>query len=77
MNTDRNIFNATKVGEWLDCLCESDGEEFLIELKREENETLEQFIAKCLDSVADTFEEIEFIRICDAIEAEVMGLDTY
>jgi hypothetical protein len=37
---DYRLYNEAKVGEWVDCLFVIDeGEEVLVELKKEENET--------------------------------------
>jgi hypothetical protein len=78
-NIDRTTYNHTRVGEWLDCRFESDEEEeFLIELKKEEGEIAEGFVARCAQIAEDNgFEGFEFIDIVDAELAEMMGLDTY
>lgn len=75
---DRTTYNHAKVGEWLDCRFEDeDGEEFFVELKKEEGEIAEGFIARCAQVAEDYFDNFEFIDIVDKELAEQMGLDTY
>lgn len=79
-NLDCNLFYNTPVGEWLDCLFDADGEEVLVELKREENEDVLQFASRCFGILVENGfdeDEIDFIEIVDAITAEAWGLDTY
>lgn len=79
-NLDCNLFYNTPVGEWLDCLFEADGEEVLVELKREENEDALQFVGRCFGVLVENGfdeDEIDFVEIVDAITAEAWGLDTY
>lgn len=76
---DYRLYNKTKVGEWLDCyFLLEDGEEVFVELKKEENETAEMFIARCKQELENN--ELEFEEcygLVDAMVAEMMGLDTY
>ena len=79
-NLDCNLFYNTPVGEWLDCLFEADGEEVLVELKREEEETALEFASRCFATLIEAGfdeDEIDFLEIVDTITAEAWGLDTY
>jgi hypothetical protein len=76
---DYRLYNEAKVGEWVDCLFVIDeGEEVLVELKKEENETAEMFVVRCEMELEENGLEIEeFEGFIDAEVAEMMGLDTY
>ena len=80
-NLDCNLFYNTPVGTWLDCLFEADGEEVLVELKREEEEeTALEFANRCFAVLVEAGfdeDEIDFVEIVDSITAEAWGLDTY
>ena len=71
-------FNDTEIGEWADCLFEDNetGEQFFVEL-RKTDETLEQFIDRCMKVAKDNFDDVEFIEFYTARDAEMMGYDTY
>jgi hypothetical protein len=76
---DEHIFDTTDGGEWLDCLfedCES-GEQFFVELRKEFDEEIDDFVDRCFNNAMDYFDEIEFVEIVPAEIAEMMGLDTY
>jgi len=76
---DEHIFDITEGGEWLDCLfedCES-GERFFVELRKEFDEEIDDFVDRCFNEAMNAFDEIEFIEIVPAEIAEMMGLDTY
>lgn len=77
--TNEQIWEQTKVGEWLDAKfydAES-GEIFLVEWKKEEGETMEDFIAKCQKTADENFEAPVFCDLCSGLEAEYLGYDTY
>jgi hypothetical protein len=76
---DYRLYDTAKVGEWIDChFLLEDGEEVLVELKKEENETAEMFIARCEQELEDNGLEFdECYGLVDAMVAEMMGLDTY
>ena len=76
---NNTIYEMTDIGEWLDAMYEDDetGEVFFVELKREEGETVSQFIAKCDTVAADYFDEPIFLGLVDSDSAEKLGYDTY
>ena len=77
--TNERIWEMTKVGEWLDAKFydEETGEIFLVELKREDGEEMEDFIAKCQEVADENFSEAEFMSLCSGLEADYLGYDTY
>ena len=76
---DRAIWQETKTGEWLDALIydNESGEFFFIELRKEEGEDMEDFIAKCMEIATENFDSPSFTKLVDAEYAEAMGYDTY
>lgn len=79
MKYEKELYNEAKVGEWLDCLFEDvdSGEQFLVERKKEEGETAVDFVNACSQEALEYFERVEFLRLMDNKEAEVLGYDTY
>ena len=77
--TNNTIYEMTEIGEWLDAMYEDSetGEVFFVELKREEGETVAQFIGKCDAVAADYFDEPIFLGLVDSDSAEKLGYDTY
>lgn len=77
--TNEMIWETTKVGEWLDAKFydEESGEIFLVELKKEDGEEMEDFIAKCQEVADENFDEAVFEELIDGETAEVLGYDTY
>lgn len=77
--TTEQIWESTKVGEWLDgkFYDAETGEIFLVEWKKEEGESLEDFIAKCQETADENFDCACFICLCSGLEAEYLGYDTY
>ena len=77
--TTQQVWECTKVNEWLDAKFhdEETGEIFLVELRKLEGETIEQFIARCEEIAIDNFDEPQFICLCSGLEAEYLGYDTY
>ena len=73
------IWETTKVGEWLDAKFydEESGEIFLVELKKEDGEEMEDFIAKCQQVADENFDDAVFDELIDEEEAEILGYDTY
>ena len=73
------IWEQTKVGEWLDAkFYDRDSEEiFLVELKKEDGEEMEDFIAKCQEVADDNFDYAVFEELIDGETAEILGYDTY
>lgn len=71
-------FERVDIGEWADCLFEDNetGEQFFVEL-RKINETLEQFIDRCMAVAKDNFDDVEFKEFYTARDAEMLGYDTY
>ena len=78
VNSEIEEFERVDIGEWADCLFEDEdtGEQFFVEL-RKANETLEQFIDRCMKVAKDNFDDVEFIEFYTARDAEMMGYDTY
>ena len=77
--TNEQIWGMTKVGEWLDAKfydAES-GEIFLVELKKEEGEEMEDFIARCQEVADENFDAPVFCNLCSGLEADYLGYDTY
>lgn len=77
--TNEMIWETTKVGEWLDAKfydaeC---GEIFLVELKKEDGEEMEDFITKCQEVADENFECAVFDELIDEETAEILGYDTY
>ena len=79
MMTTQQVWECTKVGAWLDAKFhdEETGEIFLVEFRRAEGETIDEFIARCQEVADDNFEEAHFICLCSGLEAEYLGYDTY
>ena len=77
--SNESIWETTKVGEWLDAKFydEECGEVFLVELKKEEGEEMEDFIAKCQEVADENFDCAVFDELIDSETAEVLGYDTY
>lgn len=76
---ERELWNNTKVGEWLDVEFkdEETGEVFLVELKKEEGEDIEDFIAKCQEVADENFSDAHYLELISSEEAEILGYDTY
>ena len=72
-------WNQTKVGEWLDAKFydEENGEIFLVELKKEDGEDMEDFIARCQEVADENFECAKFITLLTDDDADYLGYDTY
>lgn len=77
--TDEQIWECTKVDEWLDAKFydRETGEIFFVELKKEDGEEMEDFIAKCQDIADENFDYAVFDELVDKETAEVLGYDTY
>ena len=77
--TNEMIWGTTKVGEWLDAKFydRECGEIFLVELKKEDGEEMEDFIAKCQEVVDENFDYAVFDELVDEETAEILGYDTY
>jgi hypothetical protein len=77
--TNEQAWNTTKVGEWLDAKFydEESGEIFLVELKKEDDEDMEDFIAKCQEVADENFECAKFITLLTDDDADYLGYDTY
>ena len=73
------VWFKTKVGEWLDAKFydEESGEIFLVELKKEDGEDMEDFIARCQEVADENFEAPQFCGLCSGLEADYLGYDTY
>ena len=73
------IWEITKVGEWLDAKFydEETGEIFLVELKKEDGEDIEDFIARCQEVADENFSYARFTALCSGLEADYLGYDTY
>ena len=77
--TTEQVWECTKVGEWLDAKFHDveTGEIFLVEWKREEGEDIEDFIQRCQDTADENFSDARFVCLCSGLEAEYLGYDTY
>ena len=77
--TTQNVWDVTKIGTWLDAKFHDveSGEIFLVELKKEEGEEMEDFIARCQEVADENFEAPQFCGLCSGLEAEYLGYDTY
>ena len=77
--TTQQVWEITKVGEWLDAKFydEETGEIFLVELRKEDGEDIEDFISKCQEVADDNFSAARFCNLCSGLEAEYLGYDTY
>lgn len=77
--SDKQVWETTKVGKWLDAKFydEESGEIFLVELKREDGEEMEDFIAKCQEVADDNFDYAVFVALISEAEADCLGYDTY
>ena len=76
---DRKRWAETKNNAWLDaCFYDNEsGEFFFVELKKEEGEEMEDFIAKCMEVATENFDEPTYIKLVDDTQAETLGYDTY
>jgi len=79
LDTNKAIWDITEVGEWLDSnfVDEESGEVFFVELKKEDGEEMEDFIAKCQEIADDNFDNAIFLGLVDGETAEILGYDTY
>ena len=77
--TNQKVWELTKVGTWLDAKFhdEETGEIFLVELKKEAGEDIEDFIARCQEVADENFSDAEFCGLCSGLEADYLGYDTY
>lgn len=77
--SNEQVWETTKVGKWLDAKFydEESGEIFLVELKREDGEEMEDFIAKCQEIADDNFDNARFVALISEAEADCLGYDTY
>lgn len=77
--TTQNVWDVTKVGQWLDAKFHDveSGEIFLVELKKEESEEIEDFIAKCQETADENFECACFVALITDAEGDCLGYDTY
>jgi hypothetical protein len=73
------MFKDYPNGEWLDCefIDKESGEMFFVELRKSEDETEKDFIARCQEVADDNFEKAKFVRLVGYGEAERLGYDTY
>jgi hypothetical protein len=76
---NETIWENTRVGEWLDTKFydKESGEIFFVELKKEEGEEMEDFIAKCQEVADDYFDYAVFDELVDQETADILGYDTY
>ena len=76
---NETIWENTRVGEWLDAKFydKESGEIFFVELKKEEGEEMEDFIAKCQEVADDYFDYAMFDELVDQETADILGYDTY
>jgi hypothetical protein len=77
--SNEQVWETTKVGKWLDAKFydEESGEIFLVELKREDGEEMEDFITKCQEVADDNFDNAVFVALISEAEADCLGYDTY
>jgi hypothetical protein len=76
---NETVWDITEVGEWLDAKFydKETGEIFLVELKKEEGEEMEDFITKCQEIADDNFDYACFMYLLTDEEGEILGYDTY
>lgn len=76
---NETIWENTRVGEWLDAKFydKESGEIFFVELRKEEGEEMEDFIAKCQEVADDYFDYAVFDELVDQETADILGYDTY
>lgn len=77
--TTEQVWELTKVNDWCDAKFydEETGEIFLVELRKADGETIEDFIARCQDIADENFSDARFYGLCSGLEAEHLGYDTY
>lgn len=77
--SNESIWETTSAGEWLDAKFydRESGEIFFVELKKEEGEEMEDFIAKCQEVADENFSHAGFVELVDRETAEILGYDTY
>lgn len=77
--SNEQVWETTKVGKWLDAKFydEESGEIFLVELKKEDGEEMEDFIVKCQEVADDNFDNALFVALISEAEADCLGYDTY
>lgn len=77
--SNEQIWETTKVGEWLDAKFydKESGEIFFVELKKEDGEEMEDFIAKCQEVADENFDDARFLGLVDGETADILGYDTY
>jgi hypothetical protein len=77
--SDKQVWETTEVGKWLDAKFydEESGEIFLVELKREDGEEIDDFITKCQEVADDNFDNAVFVALISEAEADCLGYDTY
>ena len=77
--SDEQVWETTKVGKWLDAKFydEESGEIFLVELKKEDGEEMDDFIIKCQEVADDNFDNALFVALISEAEADCLGYDTY
>ena len=79
MTTNERVWENTYIGEWLDAKFydRESGEIFLVELKKEDGEEMEDFITKCQEVADDNFDYAVFEELVSEETAEILGYDTY
>lgn len=77
--SDKQVWETTEVGKWLDAKFydEESGEIFLVELKKEDGEEVDDFIIKCQEVADDNFDNALFVALISEAEADCLGYDTY
>lgn len=77
--SNEQVWETTKVSDWLDAKFydKESGEIFLVELKREDGEEMEDFIAKCQEVADDNFDYAVFVALMSEADADCLGYDTY
>lgn len=77
--SNEQVWETTKVGKWLDAKFydKESGEIFLVELKKEDGEEMEDFIAKCQEVADDNFDYAVFVALMSETDADCLGYDTY
>lgn len=73
------VWETAKVGDYLDCkfLDYETAEVFLVELQKQPNDTLEQFIERCTAIANENFSDACLIGVISQDVAEQLGYDTY
>ena len=77
--TDKQIWEKTEHGEYLDAKFydRASGEIFIVELRKDAREEMEDFIASCQAVADENFDYPCFVELIGWHDATILGYDTY